>query len=115
MNNLFSNSMSSARTAKRQHAEVVDSTNADEQSFGNGKKARTISTAQSTLHYSTIQDRLEEFPILELRELLKALAQGSPGVPRWIDSCYDAKVEKQRSKVVRFDRYSKSVWRKLNK
>jgi hypothetical protein len=104
--------MSSARAAKRQHAEVVDLMNADEQSLGNAKKARTISTAHSTLPHTIIQGRLEEFSILEVRELLKALAQGNPGVRQWIDSCYDAKVEKQRSKVVRFDRYSKSAWRK---
>jgi hypothetical protein len=43
--------------------------NADEKSLGNAKKARTISTAQSTLPHTTIQGRLEEFSILELREL----------------------------------------------
>jgi hypothetical protein len=83
--------MSSARAAKRQHAEVVDLMNADEQSLGNAKKGRTISTAHSTLPHTTIQGRLEEFSILELRGLLKALAQGSPGVRRWIDSCMTQK------------------------
>lgn len=119
--------MSSAWSAKRTISEIVDLTDADkQQTASNAKKPRVTSTAISGVlpevdsqgplgDTESIDDQLNEFTHRELHGLLKALSASHPVVRRSIGNLYEEKVREQQARVLSFDHYSKSVWRRINK
>lgn len=93
-----------------------------QQNLESAKKTRTspteppeIESQHPTVFDASIQDQLQDFSIAELRELLKALSQAYSDVRHSIHKLYDAKVQGQKAKVIRFDDYSKSAWGEINK
>ena len=115
--------MSLTRPAKRAHPEIVDMTETDgQQRFDNTRNPYASIPTQleagfqrSTTFETSIEDRLQEFSIVELRELLKVLTQTYSGVRQSIEYLYDEKAQEQQIQIISFDCYSKSVWRKFNK
>ncbi|KAF2105905.1 hypothetical protein BDV96DRAFT_655180 [Lophiotrema nucula] len=58
---------------------------------------------------------IEALDIATVKQLLLQAAYAQPAVAASLRSGYDAIIQRERSRVVSFDHYSKSVWYSLNK
>ncbi|KAL1985475.1 hypothetical protein VTN96DRAFT_7918 [Rasamsonia emersonii] len=82
---------------------------------GNGPElAESSSSGSGSRSASDIKNLIDELPSEKVNEILAQAAARHPDVLQKIQDVVTAARERERSRIINFDHYSKSVWKSLN-